>query len=65
MTLSLDGVSASTDSEALADASTTSCGQLLVPFSELTPGTWAVDVTYSSPTGTAVAPGRTTVEVPE
>ena len=65
MTLSLNGVSASTDSEALADATTTSCGQLLVPFSELTPGTWAVDVTYSSPAGKAVAPGRTTVEVPE
>jgi hypothetical protein len=64
MTMSLDGASASTDSEGLADASTTSCGQLLVPFSELSPGSWTVDVTYSSPTGKAVAPGRTTVEVP-
>jgi hypothetical protein len=63
MTLTLDGHSASAQSAGLADASTTSCGQLLVPFSELSPGTWAVDVTYSSPRGKVVAPAQTTVEV--
>lgn len=64
LTLSRDGASATAQSESVADASTTSCGQLLVPFSEVTAGTWTADVTYTSPAGHSVAGGRTTVEVP-
>jgi hypothetical protein len=64
VTLSLDGTTAAAESDGTADASTTSCGQMLVPFDELSPGSWAVDVTYSSPSGGPVAAGRTTVEVP-
>jgi hypothetical protein len=63
MTLTHAGHSASATSQGAADASTTSCSQLLVPFSDLSPGTWAVDVTYSSPSGKTVAPAKTTVEV--
>jgi hypothetical protein len=63
LTLSKEGESAGAESEALADASTTSCGQLLVPFSELEPGTWTAEVTYTSPTGRAVAAGQTEVVV--
>jgi hypothetical protein len=63
MTLTLDGKSASAESAGLADASTTSCGQLLVPFSELSAGTWAVEVTYASPSGKTVIPAQATVEV--
>jgi hypothetical protein len=65
MTLSLAGDDAATETEGLADASTTTCGQMVVPFSELSPGTWDVDVAYTSPAGTVVAPGHTTVEVPD
>lgn len=63
LTLSKDGESAGAESEALPDASTTSCSQLLVPFSELEPGTWTAEVTYTSPTGRAVAAGQTDVVV--
>ena len=63
LTLSKDGESAGAESEALPDASTTSCGQMIVPFSELEPGTWAAEVTYTSPQGQAVAAGQTEVVV--
>ncbi len=63
LTLSKGGESATAESEALADASTTSCGQLVVPFSELEPGTWAAEVTYTSPQGRAVAAGQIDVVV--
>ena len=63
MTLTLDGDKASVTTDGLPDAQTTSCGQLVVPYSELSPGTWAVDVTYSSPAGKNVTPAQTTVEV--
>jgi hypothetical protein len=63
LTLSMDGQSAEAESEALPDAATTSCGQLVVPFSELEPGVWTAEVTYTSPTGRAVAAGQTDVEV--
>ena len=63
LTLSKEGESAGAESEALPDASTTSCGQLVVPFSELEPGTWTAEVTYTSPTGRPVAAGRTEVVV--
>jgi hypothetical protein len=63
LTLSKDGKSADAESEALPDASTTSCGQMLVPFSELEQGTWTAEVTYTSPQGQAVAAGQTEVVV--
>ena len=63
LTMSKDGESAGAESEALPDASTTSCGQMVVPFSELEPGTWTAEVTYTSPQGQAVAAGQTEVVV--
>ena len=63
LTLTLDGKTASAQSEALPDAQTTSCGQIVVPFSDLSPGTWAADLAYSSPSGKTVTPAKTTVEV--
>jgi hypothetical protein len=63
MTLTLDGHTASVQTDGLADASTTSCGRLVVPFSKLSPGTWTAEVTYSSPSGKTVTPAQTTVEV--
>lgn len=63
LTLTKDGLSAAAESEAVPDASTTSCGQLVVPFSELEPGTWAAEVTYTSAAGRPVAAGRTDVVV--
>ncbi len=63
LTLSKDGQSATAESEALPDAATTSCGQLVVPFSDLEPGVWTAEVTYTSPTGRAVAAGQTEVVV--
>jgi hypothetical protein len=63
LTLSKDGQSADAESEALPDASTTSCGQLVVPFSELEPGTWTAEVTYTSPAGRPVAAGQAEVVV--
>lgn len=64
MTLTLDGASVSTGTDGVADVGTTSCGQMSAPLAELSPGTWTVDVTYSSPTGSSVAPARATVDVP-
>ena len=64
LTLSQGARSAVAESQGVADASTTSCGQLVVPFSELGSGTWDAEVTYASPGGHPVAAGRTTVELP-
>ena len=36
---------------------------MIVPFSELEPGTWTAEVTYTSPQGQAVAAGQTEVVV--
>lgn len=64
LTLTLDGDTASAESTGIADASTTSCGQMLVPVAEVSAGTWSVEVTYASPSGESVAPAVGTVEVP-
>ena len=64
LTLSGNGKPVSVTTESVPDASTTSCGQLLVPYAEVAPGTWTADVTYSSPGGHSVADARTTIEVP-
>ncbi|MFP5373056.1 MAG: hypothetical protein ACLGI3_20255 [Actinomycetes bacterium] len=63
LTLSLDGASATSESESVADARTTSCGELIVPVADLSPGTWTADVAYASPRGSAVTAARTSVEV--
>lgn len=64
LTLQQGDRSASTSREGLADASTTACGQLLVPFTDLGPGPWTATVSYTSPTGEPVGAADTTVEVP-
>jgi hypothetical protein len=64
LTLSGDGQPVSVTTESVPDASTTSCGQLLVPYDQVAPGTWTADVTYSSPGGHSVADASTTIEVP-
>ena len=64
LTLSGNGSPVTVDNESVADAALTSCGQLLVPYGDLAPGTWTADVTYSSPAGHSVADARTTIEVP-
>jgi len=38
------------EASATADASTTSCGEMTVPSSELSPGTWSAHIEYTSPT---------------
>ena len=57
LTLTLGTSTASAESVAYADASSTSCDLLSVPAAQLSPGTWEVTVTYSSPdsTGSSVA----------
>ncbi|TQN41518.1 hypothetical protein FHU33_0886 [Blastococcus colisei] len=57
------GRSVTTATEARADASTTTCGQLLVPFADLGSGSWTATVTYVSPAGESLGVADTTVEV--
>jgi hypothetical protein len=64
LTLSGNGQTVSVATDSVPDAAVTSCGQLLVPYAEIAPGTWTADVTYSSPAGHSVADARTTIEVP-
>ncbi len=63
LTLTMGASTASAESVAYPDASSTSCDLLSVPGSQLAPGTWVASVTYSSPdsTGRSVA---TEVTVP-
>jgi hypothetical protein len=51
------------DSTAYPDASTTACDLLIVDGADLSPGTWAATVTYSSARTTAHSPSQT-IEVP-
>lgn len=55
LTLTKDGVTATTSVPGARSASTTSCGGAIVPGSDLTPGTWTAVLTYESPTSTASA----------
>jgi hypothetical protein len=48
LTLTKDGATVSRDRTALADASTTSCGEVSVPGAQLEAGTWQAVLTYSS-----------------
>ncbi len=57
------GRTASTTVPALADATTTSCGVMSVPRSQLAAGTWNGTVRYASATSTGAA-ATTPVEVP-
>jgi cytoskeletal protein RodZ len=56
--------SAHAESAATADASSTSCGQMLVPESALNPGSWTATVSYASPAGQVRGTATTTVDVP-
>ena len=53
--LSRDGDSATATSDAVADASTTSCGELQVPADGLEPGEWTAVLAYDSPTTTGTS----------
>jgi hypothetical protein len=64
LTLSGNGQKVSVTTDSVPDASVTSCGQLLVPYAQLAPGTWTADVRYSSPAGHSVADAHTKIEVP-
>jgi len=48
LTLTQGGATVSEEKRALADASTTSCGEVSVPGAELGAGTWQAVLTYSS-----------------
>jgi len=48
LTLTKGGATASGAKKALADASTTSCGELSVPGDQVSPGTWQAVLSYSS-----------------
>lgn len=51
LTLTMDSKTASASKAALQNAQNTSCGQLVIPYTELnSPGTWAAILSYSSPT---------------
>jgi len=63
LTLTKGGVTASASRPASADVSTTSCGALSVPGSELSSGTWEAVLTYESP-GAAGTSAPVEVEVP-
>lgn len=41
---------ASVSKATLVNAQSTSCGQLIIPYSQLQPGTWQAVLSYSSPT---------------
>ena len=49
VTLTKDGRSASGSSAGKKDASTTSCGSMVVKRSSLSPGTWSAVLSYDSP----------------
>jgi hypothetical protein len=50
--------------DALADASSTTCGELVVPDTDVDTGTWTVRVTYTSPDGSTGTSEDEEVEVP-
>lgn len=63
LTMTRDGVEVTASVDAIADASTTSCGSISIPRSELVPGSWQARVDYLS----AQHSGRSalvTIEVP-
>jgi hypothetical protein len=57
LTLTKGGATVTGEKDALADASTTSCGELTVPGNEVGPGTWRAVLSYASAghTGTSEA----------
>lgn len=63
LTLTRGSVTRTTRGIAEPDATTTSCGYLAVPGSDLSRGEWTVAVNYESPTATGVS-DATTIEVP-
>jgi len=63
LVLSRSGRQVEIEQDALADASTTICGSLLVPHSELEAGTWSGRLAYASPTRTGES-SDVVIEVP-
>jgi hypothetical protein len=51
-----EGRTATAERVGIADATTTSCGTLVIPRSDVSPGTWDVVLSYESPTSS----GRST-----
>lgn len=48
--LTAENGQASASKPALVNAQSTSCGQLIIPYSQLQPGIWQVALSYDSPT---------------
>jgi len=63
LTLTQDGQSREVSGPATPDAATTACGELAVPYDQLSSGTWQATVSYSSPQSTGTS-SSTPVEVP-
>lgn len=63
LTASSGDVRASVDGEAISDAASTTCGELVVPADEVDSGTWSVELVYTSPDGSASS-ATDEVEVP-
>jgi len=64
LTLEQDGRSATATGDGHADVSTTTCGQLFVPYSQLGSGTWSARVSYTSVAGATSTSGAVPVDVP-
>lgn len=63
-TFSGDGAPVTRPADGLADSSTTTCGTVSVPVSELSSGTWSVALTYTSAKAGKLTSPALTVEVP-
>lgn len=63
LTLTMGEQTASTNSTATPDAATTSCGTMVVPRTDLAPGTWSAVLSYTSTTVSGTAPA-VMIEVP-
>lgn len=50
LTLSKNGQTVTTTKEALRNAQNTSCGQMVISYVKLTPGTWEATLSYASST---------------
>ncbi|MEP7762931.1 hypothetical protein [Sanguibacter sp. 25GB23B1] len=55
LTLERNGVTVAVDRAALADARTTSCGELSINDPQLTSGTWDAKLSFSSPIHSGVS----------
>lgn len=52
LSLTNGSLTATAQTDATADATTTSCGEITVPGSELSSGSWQAVITFASPSST-------------